>query len=311
MIKQRQLWRNSWWRDAVGVGLLSIPLLIYSWRVFNRPAVTELEQPMYQGVTYRRMVKRIPHPVLLHVVKLNLQAAGLRVLVTSPDPKFQNQATAALTTSQFVQETGVQLAVNASFFYPFREDAPWDYYPYQGDRTFPVGLTIANGKTLVPSKAEWPAICFAANNQAQIVASGICPAQTQQAVAGNALILKNGQTNGDSKASDRDRNYGRTIVALDKSGQRLWLLIADDKQPHYSEGITLNKAAEILAELGVDTALNLDGGGSTTLVMMHQGQPKVINAPIHTKVPMQERVVANHIGFFAKPLPTKSSQLPY
>ncbi|HIK14453.1 MAG TPA: phosphodiester glycosidase family protein [Leptolyngbyaceae cyanobacterium M33_DOE_097] len=310
MNKQRRLWLSSWWRDVVGVGLLSIPLLVYSWRVLNRPSQTAIAQPLYQGVTYQRMLRRIPHPVLLHLVKLDLQAPGLRVVVTPPDPKFQNQATAALTTSQFVQATGVQLAVNASFFYPFREDAPWDYYPYRGDRTVPVGLTITNGKTLVPPKAEWPAICFAPNNQAQIVESGSCPPQTQQAVAGNALILKNGQIRRDSEASDRDRSYGRTIVALDKSGRHLWLLIADDKQPHYSEGITLNKAAQILAELGADTALNLDGGGSTTLVMRHQGQPKVLNAPIHTKLPMQERVVANHLGFFAQPLPPKSSQLP-
>jgi len=309
-MKRQRLGLNSWWRDVVGVGLLSIPLLVYSWRIFNRPSQAEIAQPLYQGVTYQRMLRRIPQPVLLHLVKLDLQAPGLRVLVTPPEPKFQNQATAALTTSQFVHETGVQLAVNASFFYPFREDAPWDYYPYRGDRTFPVGLTITNGKPLVSPKAEWPAICFAANNQAQIVASGMCPPQTQQAVAGNALILKNGQPSRDSKASDRDRSYGRTIVALDKSGRRLWLLIADDKQPYYSEGITLNQAAELLAQMGADTALNLDGGGSTTLVVMHQGQPKVLNAPIHTKLPMQERVVANHLGFFAQPLPTKSSRSP-
>jgi len=67
----------------------------------------------------------------------------------------------------------------------------------------------------------------------------------------------------------------------------------------YSEGMTIVELAKFVQQLGVDRALNLDGGGSTTLVMGTRLGARVLNAPIHTKVPMRERPVANHLGFYA------------
>jgi exopolysaccharide biosynthesis protein len=94
-----------------------------------------------------------------------------------------------------------------------------------------------------------------------------------------------------------DKPYARTAVAVDRTGETLWLAIVDGKQPLYSEGATLAELAQIFEQLGVDTALNLDGGGSATLVAKTTAKPILLNAPIHTKIPMRERPVANHLGF--------------
>jgi hypothetical protein len=59
--------------------------------------------------------------------------------------------------------------------------------------------------------------------------------------------------------------------------------------------------AEIALALGADTALNLDGGGSTTLVMAGESGPQLLNAPIHTRIHMRERPVGNHLGVYALP----------
>ena len=77
------------------------------------------------------------------------------------------------------------------------------------------------------------------------------------------------------------------------------MIVVDGKQPLYSEGVTIAELTGIVQSLGAYTALNLDGGGSTTLVMTKNGKPKLLNAPIHTKLPMHERPVANHLGFYA------------
>lgn len=58
---------------------------------------------------------------------------------------------------------------------------------------------------------------------------------------------------------------------------------------------------KIFQDLGVYSALNLDGGGSTTLVTETASGITPLNAPIHTKIPMRERPIANHIGFYALP----------
>jgi exopolysaccharide biosynthesis protein len=79
------------------------------------------------------------------------------------------------------------------------------------------------------------------------------------------------------------------------------LVVVDGKQPIYSEGVTLVELAQIFAKLGADRAINMDGGGSTTLVMATNNGVKVLNAPMQAKLPMQERPVANQIGFYASP----------
>lgn len=66
----------------------------------------------------------------------------------------------------------------------------------------------------------------------------------------------------------------RTAVGLDRKG-RLLLLVVDGRQPGYSEGATFTELAEIFIGLNARYAVNLDGGGSSTMVV----KGKVINRP--------------------------------
>lgn len=65
--------------------------------------------------------------------------------------------------------------------------------------------------------------------------------------------------------------------------------------------MTQAELAQIGIDLGCDRLLNFDGGGSATLAVRQGNKIKVLNAPIHTKIPMRERPVANHLGFAMKP----------
>jgi hypothetical protein len=70
----------------------------------------------------------------------------------------------------------------------------------------------------------------------------------------------------------RQRNP-RTMVGVDAHG-RLLLVAADGRQAH-SAGLSILEAAQVMRALGAVTAMNLDGGGSTTLVL--DGQ--LVNRP--------------------------------
>jgi exopolysaccharide biosynthesis protein len=234
----------------------------------------------------------------MHIARIDLTAAGIGVLVTPGKPTPDRTETTARTTSEFLTEFKLQLAVNANFFFPFREKAPWDFYPASGDRSNAVGQAIANGAIYSAAEKDWAVLCFTANNRAQMVASGTCPAGTRQAVAGIGMIVQNGQF---QRQPDDQERYSRTVVAIDRSGQTLWILIADDKQIFYSEGATLAELADLAIQLGADAAINLDGGGSTTLVVGTASGPQLLNSPAHTKIPRRERPVANHLGFYARP----------
>jgi exopolysaccharide biosynthesis protein len=81
----------------------------------------------------------------------------------------------------------------------------------------------------------------------------------------------------------------------------------DGRQPGYSEGATTAETAEWMRKLGAYNALNLDGGGSTALVIEGpDGAPAVLNRPCGPPVGVERRV-ANHLGVFAQRLKVRSS----
>ncbi|MDJ0736414.1 MAG: phosphodiester glycosidase family protein [Nostocaceae cyanobacterium] len=279
------------------MGLLFLPMFMYVWQHFQRPSLTNTQKILFTGIEYKRRVRKKPRPVVIHIVSINLKAAGIKIFVTPPVNQ-QSQFTQARTTSDFLKEFRLQLAINANYFYPFHENTPWDYYPRIGDIVRTVGQAISNGKPYGNPDANWYVACIASNNLIQILKSGSCPDNTLQGIAGREILV----TDGKPTVTDnfQDKPYSRVAIATNQQGDKLWLIAVDGKQPLYSEGLKKTELTNILLELGVEVALNLDGGGSTTLVMEKDGQPKLLNSPSHTKIPMRERPVANHIGFYAE-----------
>ncbi|MBD1869849.1 phosphodiester glycosidase family protein [Cyanobacteria bacterium FACHB-471] len=284
---------------VIGAGLLTMPLLFYGKLHFQRPPRTDQERTLFQGIVYRRIAKSLPRPVVIHVTTIDLTAPGIRVFVTPGMPTSDNRETQAQTTSEFVDEFDLQLAVNASFFYPFEENTPWNYYPHSGDRTNVLGQGISNGLLYSPADPDWSVLCFADNNQARIAAQE-CPSGTVQAIAGSDVLIEQGdRLDADLDSYNNRIPYPRVATAINREGNQLYLVVVDGKQPLYSEGVTTTELTEILLEMGAYSALNLDGGGSTILVAATPSGTTVLNAPIHTKVPMRQRPVANNLGFYA------------
>jgi len=70
-----------------------------------------------------------------------------------------------------------------------------------------------------------------------------------------------------------ERRHPRTAVGRTKQGEVLWITV-DGRQPH-SQGASLSELAQIMARYGAVDAINLDGGGSTTLVVRNL----IVNSP--------------------------------
>jgi exopolysaccharide biosynthesis protein len=282
--------------------LLTIPIAIHSIAYFQRPSRTPLKQSLHPGIRYERVVWQKPRPIVLHVATIDLTQPNLGVLVTPGIMANDQHEITAMTTSAFLQKHQLQFAVNASYFFPFQEDSPWAYYPKSGDRVSVVGQAIANGQTYSQAEpqSKWSMICFSTQNQVQILPQPTCPKDTQQAVSGNEVMLFDGKPMAQATASDADKPYPRMVFAHDRSGKKLWVIAVDGKQPAYSEGIKIKELVPFLQQLGADRAINLDGGGSTTMVTATPQGSKLLNAPIQNKIPMTERPVANHIGFFIR-----------
>lgn len=285
---------------AAGTVVLTLPLIIVGWLNFHRPQRSNIQQQLFRGIAYQRIVRNRPRPMMIHLVTVDLNQTEIKPVLTPPEAQ-NNEYTKARTTSQFLREFQVQLAINASYFRPFHENTPWDYYPQIGDRVTPIGQTIVNQQPYTQAEAGWHVICFTKDNRAQIPGTEKCPTNTVQAVAGSQILVKNSRFQPNTNARS-DKPYPRVAIGVDRTGKKLSIVLVDGKQPLYSEGMTRDELAKLLLELKTDAALNLDGGGSTTLVINTPSGIKILNAPIHTKIPQRERPIANHLGFTAKKL---------
>src|SRR6266404_3236633 len=103
--------------------------------------------------------------------------------------------------------------------------------------------------------------------------------QATNVIGGGPQLIKNGRveiTNAAEKIlpSFVTDGHPRTAIAKLKSGQLL-LLTVDGRQPGESIGMSLTMLADLLMEFGAVEAINLDGGGSTTMVIRN----KLANKP--------------------------------
>jgi len=95
--------------------------------------------------------------------------------------------------------------------------------------------------------------------------------------------------------------HPRTIVGVASRGRRILLITIDGRQPGYSVGTTLRESARVALALGATEAINLDGGGSTTMVVARGGPDttrfEVVNRPSD---PQGERPVGNALVMVRK-----------
>lgn len=100
------------------------------------------------------------------------------------------------------------------------------------------------------------------------------------AVGGGPMIAKDGAAFVNTKAEGisqkfADTRHPRTAIGYTKDQQNVFLVTVDGRQPKLSRGANLQELGEFMVQLGCERALNLDGGGSTTMVVGN----KVVNSP--------------------------------
>ena len=95
------------------------------------------------------------------------------------------------------------------------------------------------------------------------------------AITGNAFLVHDGVIT----ARDDSELHPRTAIGIDNDTHEILLLVIDGRQS-FSRGYTMVEMANQLIDLGADEAINLDGGGSSTMVAKRPGGTiDVINSP--------------------------------
>lgn len=102
----------------------------------------------------------------------------------------------------------------------------------------------------------------------------------QEAVGGGAFIVKDGKIAVGSDSNYYNSRASRTCVGLTKDG-KVVLMALDGRQEPFSCGGSAQEIAQIMLDAGCVSAINLDGGGSTTFAAKEEGEDevRVINRP--------------------------------
>ena len=116
-------------------------------------------------------------------------------------------------------------------------------------------------------------------------------ADVDLAVSGSQRMIVDGVQTPDDQVE-----AARTAVGVNRDGTEITVVSIDGRATD-SRGMTIQELGDLMLDLGVHNAVNLDGGGSTTLAARRPGTTDVelVNRPSDGS----ERVVANSLAFFS------------
>lgn len=90
--------------------------------------------------------------------------------------------------------------------------------------------------------------------------------EIEEAFSGSSQVLRNGQVPF-IPAHDLSEVHPRTAVGCSKDGNTVWFMVVDGRRYTWSNGMLLEELGAFLKAVGCDSAINLDGGGSSTFVV--------------------------------------------
>lgn len=260
-------------------------------------------QHPWRGVTYT-FEKRSGPTLEIHTVIVDLGRVKLRAVPAGADPDGPGKwQTVLMPTSQIAEREKFDLAINGDFYVIPRgkdaEDAK--ALNVDGVPARVTGPAMTDGKVWSTSEKERQCLVADRKGRPRLEHASVPPSYASQVLCGRDFLVVNGKARftdeGVTYKPGEFRNVNpRTAVGIDKKGKRLYILVVDGRS-ELSKGMTYGQLAAEMVRLGAYTAINLDGGGSSTLVLRDaHGELKVMNKPSDKK----ERAVANVLGIVIK-----------
>ena len=283
------------------------------WRdwMWERPVI------LREGVTLRAYALDKPRLMKAYVVKVDLTTPGIGFTATERDPlwgkpmpDYTNKTflvnTKRETTTDFMMRRrgegkNVEIAFNTSGWGPWGGAGCNSTYAALHRWELSDGMEVSHGK-----KPGMGAYFIVRKDGSAEIRSVLKPSMTNNmafAHYGIRALLKNGKRTKDADPAKAKGVHPRTAVGLTADKKTLVILAVDGRQPGCSIGATCADLADILLKEGCSDAVNMDGGGSTSLVVWDCGDERPIMLNHHAKGYV--RKTAMNLGItFAAPEPT-------
>ena len=263
------------------------PVMYLAWSAAGDRSARSIE--ISENIRYERVVvdDAVVHWVTIELID-NVLGQCLQPVVSRP---AADGTIAADVATGFVSATGVDVAVNVAFFYPFVEYPHWSSYPAVGEEVTAIGQVVDDGVVhgLASERDEylvfWPGGGSVGSLPADLTPGMWAKPGKRRMVADGKVVI------------DDVEKYPRTVAGIDHDRALLHLVVVDGKQPGYSFGLSLAGLGAEMVERGVDDALEFDGGGSATMAATIEGEVTLLSRPSHTRLPGRQRPVATFLGF--------------
>jgi hypothetical protein len=215
----------------------------------------------------------------------NKRVHVLKIDLTHPSVKLRGSTSSekGLTPSEFSKKTGAVAAINGDFFDGMLQ---------------PIGLAAGLGEAWPKSvdTKEWSFLACTDKNECIIEEyNKVTPwrADWNTVVGGWQILLDQNfewTSAYDTSCGDFCKvPHPRTAVGLSADRKTMWWVMVEGRQGSLT-GLTLSDTTRVFKRLGAEWALNLDGGGSSGMILNGRrinGRP--LNEPM-------ERRVANCLG---------------
>lgn len=267
----------------------------------------------FVGVTQHQFIQGLgdttdafTREVVVNILEIDTQAAGISFRMQDGNGSLPGEVTRT-TTRAFTNSIGAQIGINVGFY----DTNP----PYPSPYTDLNFIAASNGNVYSTANGTEPLFNVSAANVPRIGSAAGAGTSTfgngqtlYNATGGNQRILNGGAVSAPNDSYTNTLNP-HTAIGVSQNQRYVYFATVDGRQTDYSEGMTTIELANIMKQFGAWNAINVDGGGSTTMVMDDSNDgvqnARLINSPSDGSSPSSpgtERVVGGSFAVFATPV---------
>ena len=288
--------------------LLCLPLFLTA-----APIDWERAESLDRGIKLAKLNRSSPLQ-RVYVVRVDLQTPELTFTATQRDSAYGKAMpihrdkkrragvirTKRITTVNFMQqaralfknggrELDMVLAVNAAPWTPW----PPPEHPYAD----PIGTNITDGKIITDHPTHAAFVIY--KNGVPAILDKLEKKDFRNihlAVSGFDVIMLNGKPT--DRAKEHKGRDPRMAYGLSADKRYFFIIAVDGRQPKWSIGASYSELCGFFRDAGASDAINMDGGGSTSLVYFNKktGQPVFVNHHANKA----QRKVGSNLGIFRR-----------
>lgn len=289
-----------------------VPLSFCVLAAFARPIDWNAAEDIAPGVKATGFREESPRLMECRFLRVDLRQKGLS-FVSTDRAKEWGEAMPDVTNRTMIIDTRRETSEN--FMKRKRGEgvnvvatvntAPWSPWerPFNHKYARLPNLTIADGKVVSHNQRPGPMLLIWNDNTA-VITNGLAEADFARVAAahpGFGVIMRGGVVPERKPGKKPPSLAPRTAFGVSADGRYLYALIVDGRQPDWSMGADMLDLAGMLKEAGASDAMNMDGGGSTTLVTLGADGKTLVHRNRHDPKYGYYRPVALNLGVVVSP----------